>query len=389
MKFYYSYKDILKAPRIALGPQRLFLGTLGVALAHIVYFMLSYLALWIQGNRLDMVWRHYGLLPLPLGAELSFWPRVIAFLAVILSLILLLSANTALARSAYMTLRNNFFYTGNQALEFARSKTKSVLGVYLTYLFLIFPFIAGALIMSAIGSFYGFGDILISLGTLVYIFAGLILLFVTLSMLISFFLAPAIVAAKEEDGFGTAVECMRLLWGEPWRLVGYGVLTVVLALVFTFVFVFAIKVGLIIYSILFLPLMHSLAPLLENALAYMQQSLGGLDPLLRSLFGDEGVRYFYLKKNYMPIELPLSRTIASMIIYFFLMITGYMSLGYFLSTINSALVSSVVIFDHHLSGNNLLSRPDSQIDREHFEFNPRENTKNLDEKEKAPGKKQP
>ncbi|HED11849.1 MAG TPA: hypothetical protein ENJ10_14260, partial [Caldithrix abyssi] len=163
MKFYYSYKDILKAPRIALGPQRLFLGTLGVALAHIVYFMLSYLALWIQGNRLDMVWRHYGLLPLPLGAELSFWPRVIAFLAVILSLILLLSANTALARSAYMTLRNNFFYTGNQALEFARSKTKSVLGVYLTYLFLIFPFIAGALIMSAIGSFYGFGDILISL----------------------------------------------------------------------------------------------------------------------------------------------------------------------------------------------------------------------------------
>ncbi len=384
MKFYYSYKDILRAPRIALGPQRLFLGTLGVALSHIVYFVLSYLALWMQGKALPAEWKSYGLLPVPLGAELDFWPRVTALLAIVFALILLLSSNTALARSAYMALRKNFFFTGNQALEFARARTKSVLGVYLTYLFLIFPFIAGALIMSAIGSFYGFGDILISLGTLVYIFAGLILLFVTLSMLISFFLAPAIVAAKEEDGFGTAVECMRLLWGEPWRLVGYGALTMVLALVFTFVFVFAIKVGLIIYSILFLPLMHSLAPLMDNALAYMQQSLGGVDHFLRTLFGEEGIRYFYLKKNYTPVHLPLSRTIASMIIYFFLMITGYMSIGYFLSIINSALVSSVVIFEHHLSDNDLLSRPDSQIDREHFEFNPRENTKNLDAKETQP-----
>ena len=385
MKFYYNYKDILKAPRIALGPQRLFLGTLSLALAHIIYFTFSYLALWAQGTDIHQAWLRFGLLPLPLSGEPSLLPKTIALLAVLLSLIVLLAGNTALARSAYMSLRKNFFYTSHQALEFARSKTKSVLGVYLTYIFLILPFIAGALIMSAIGSFYGFGDILISLGTLVYIFAGLILLFVTLSMLISFFLAPAIVAAREEDGFGAAVECMRLLWGEPWRLVGYGVLTVVLALVFTFVFVFAIKVGLIIYSILFLPLMHSLAPLLDNALAYMQQSLGGLDPLLRSLFGEEGARYFYLKKNYMPIELPLSRTLASMIIYFFLMITAYMSLGYLVSIINSALVTSVVIFDHHLTDTDLLSRPDSQIDGERFEFNPRENTKNLDEKKEDPG----
>ncbi len=379
MIFYYNYKDLLKSPRLALSPQRLFLSTLSVALAHLVYFFGSYAALLWAGYDFASTWRIYGMLPLPVLSDLPFGPHTLAVAALIGTILILLLGNTTLARSAYMTLRQNFFYTSRQAVEFTRLKTGSVIGVYLTYLFLIMPFIIGALVMSAIGTVYGIGDILIALGTLIYIFAGFILFFLTLSMMVSFFLAPAIIAAREDDGFGTAVECMRLLWGEPWRLITYGILTTVLAVIFTFAFAFAIKLGLIIYSILFLPLMHSLAPLLDNALAWLQQSLGGLDPLMRELFGEKGARLFYLKKHYDPITLPLSRQLASGIIYFFLMITGYMTVGYALSLINSSLVTSIIIFDKHLTQTDLLKRPDSQMDSDEFEFNPRENTKNLNE----------
>ncbi|RMH62385.1 MAG: hypothetical protein D6677_09740 [Calditrichaeota bacterium] len=380
MTFYYNYKDLLKSPRLALGPQRIFLSTLSVALAHIVYFTGSHAALLWDGRDFMSTWRMYGLLPWPVMEGLSTGPHILAVSTLVISALIILLGNTTLARSAYMTLRRNYFYTSRQAVEFVRSKATSVVGVYLTYFFLIAPFILGALGMAVIGTVYGIGDIINALGTLVYIFAGLILLFLTLSMIISFFLAPAIIAAREEDGFGTAVECMRLLWGEPWRLITYGILTVVLALIFTIAFAFAIKVGLIIYSILFLPLMHSLAPLLDTALAWLQQSMGGLDALLRSLLGEKGARLLYLKKHYEPIALPLSRQIAATIIYFFLMITGYMTVGYALSLINSALVTSIVIFDSHLNQSDLLNRADSQIDSGEFEFNPRENTKNLSDK---------
>ncbi len=377
--YYYNYKDILKAPRIAIGPQRLLISTLGVMLAHLIFVSGSYLAFNISDQTIPVLWHTYGLFPINTGIKLNTTATFIWLTAIIFSLFILLLTSLSISRAVYMHLRDNYFYTSKQCLKFATKRAKSILALYLTYLFLIIPFILGAAVMAIIGRISWIGEILNAFATLPYIFSGLVLVFITLSMFISFFLGPAIIATAEEDGFGTAVQVMHLTWGQPWRMATYSFLSGILLLTGTLIFVFVLKIGLIIYSILFMPLMHSLAPILNNALHYAEISVGGLDHLLRTLAGESGVKIIYLKQHYPAVALSASREIASSIVYFFLMVAGYMVIGYGQAIISASQVISYVIFELKLTSKNLLERADSEIDEdsESFEFNILENTKKL------------
>jgi len=376
---YYNYKDLLKTPRIAIGPQRLFIATLGMASAHLVWVLFNYMAMYISGYNLEKLWQQSGLLPIAFRYELSTFSFILGWLAVILSIFIILQTNTAVSRAAYMYLRNNFFYTSKQAIRFAFKRSTSIVSVYLTFLFLILPFIVGALLMALLGGISGFGEIINALATLPYIFSGMVLFFMTSCLIISFFLSPAIIASSEEDGFGAAIQCMHLAWGQPWRLATYGILAIVLFFAGIIFFAFVVKLGLIIYSVLFMPLMHSLAPILNNALYYLEMSLAGLDAVIRTILGEGGSKIIYLKQHYTPEILSTSQTIASYIIYFSLLLVGYMTLGYGQGIVNSSLTMSYIIFELKLSDKNLLERKDSELmeDQEAFEFNAKSNTKSL------------
>lgn len=376
---YYNYKDLLKAPRIAIGPQRLFIATFGMAVSHFVYIFFNYLAVFLSGHDIYIFWQKSGLLPVAFKYQLSTLSLIVAWCGVLLTIFLILLTNTALSRAAYMYLRDNYFYTARQALVFAAKRSTAIVFVYLTFLFLILPFIAGALIMALLGAISGIGEILNALATLPYIFSGMILFFMTLCLIISFFLGPAIIASADEDGFGTAIQCMHLTWGQPWRMASYGILATILFIAGIIFFAFVIKIGLIIYSVLFMPLMHSLAPILNNALYYLEISLGGLDRVIRGILGPGGSKVIYLKHHYMPEVLSMPQTIASYIVYFSFLIVGHMTLGYGQSIVNSCLTMSYVIFELKLSNRNLLNRKDSELpeDQNAFEFNTASNTKNL------------
>ena len=375
---YYNYKDLLKTPRIAIGPQRLFIASVGMLMAHLVWVMFNYLALLLSGYDFETLWHKTGLFPVAFRYQLSLSSNILTWFAVILTIFIILQTNTAISRAAYMYLRKNYFYTSKQAMRFALKRSTSIISVYLTFLFLITPFIAGALIMAIIGG-TAFGEILNALATLPYIFSGMVLFFMTLCLTFSFFLSPAIIASTEEDGFGAAIQTMHLTWGQPWRLATYGLLAIVLLLVGITFFAFVIKLGLIIYSILFMPLMHSLAPILNNALYYLETSLAGLDNVIRHLLGENGSRIIYLKQHYTPQILTTSQTIASYIIFISFLIAGYMTLGYGQGIVNSSLTMSYIIFELKLSDKNLLERKDSELpeDQEAFEFNIKSNTKSL------------
>ncbi len=379
LKLYYNYKDILKAPRIAIGPQRIYIGTLGIAAAHAAYFIFTYLAIVMSGYDIKTIWAEYGLFPFILHFSLTQSALIVAWIGYILTAFFILLTNTAIARAAYMYLRDNYFYTSKQAIFFALKRSRTIISIYLTFLFLILPFIIGAGLMAVIGRIAWIGEILNAFATLPYIFAGIVLVFMTICFMISFFLGPAIIASSEEDGFGTAVQCMHLTWGQPWRMAFYGMLTFVLFIMGILLFSFVVKIGLIIYSSLFMPLMHSLAPILNNALYYVEVSIGGLDTFIRELIGSEGAKILYLKQHYSAIELTTSKSIASSIVYFFLMFVGYMIVGYGQAIINSALTMSNIIFEIKLTGKNLLKRKDSELaeDKEAFEFNTETNTKIL------------
>ncbi len=380
--FYYNYKDLFKAPRMAIGPQRIALATLGIMAAHLVYLVFSYFSIMLGGYSVSAIWSRFGLFPCAYGFQLPFYSYIIYWIGFFATGYVLLLMSTSVSRAAYMYLRENLFYTYQQALKFSKKKALSLLGIYITFLILILPFIIGAIIMAIIGRIPWFGELLNAFATLPYIFAGMLLVFFTLSLLVSFFYGPIIISTSEEDGFGAAVQSLHLTWGQPWRLITYGITIILLEIFGILFFAFVLKIGLIIYSILFMPLMHSLAPMLNNALRLIQLSLGSLHNLIVSILGESGSRIFYLKENYaaLSLHLPLSTAVSSYVVYFFLLIAGYMTVGYGEAVANTALVISYVIFDRKMTDTDLLKRKDSEIEEEDEDSEPKkEDTKDLGE----------
>jgi hypothetical protein len=380
--FYFNYKDLFKAPRMAIGPQRISLATLGIIVAHVVYLVFTYISIMLGGYSISAIWTRFGLFPCAYGWSLPFYSYILYWIGLIVTGYILLLMSTAVSRAAYMHLRENLFYTYQQALKFTKGKALSVAGIYVTFLVLILPFIIGAIIMALIGRIPWFGELLNAFATLPYIFAGMVLVFFTLSLFVSFFFGPIILSTSEEDGFGAAVQSLHLTWGQPWRLITYGVTIFLLEIFGILFFAFTLKIGLIIYSILFMPLMHSLAPMLDNALRLIQLSLGAIHGWIVSLLGETGSKIFYLKQNYaaLQMQLPLSTEVSSYVVYIFLLIAGYMTVGYGEAVANTALVISYVIFDRKLTDTNLLTRKDSEIEEEEESEEPREeDTKDLGE----------
>ncbi|MHB2150257.1 hypothetical protein ACX8XP_14455 [Calditrichota bacterium LG25] len=379
--FYFNYKDLFKAPRKAIGPQRIGLAMLGLMAAHVVYLFFTYLAFLSGGQGIAEVWSKYGLFPCAYAAGLPFYAYIIYWIGLLLTGFILLLMNVAVARAAYMHLRENLFYTWKQALRFARGKALSVVGIFITFAFLILPFIFGAIVMALIGKIPWFGEILNSLATLPYIFAGMVLVFFTLSLFVSVFFGPVIISTSEEDGLGAAVQSLHLTWGQPWRLVFYGLIIAMLEVFGIFFFAFVLKIGLIIYSILFMPLMHSLAPILDNALRLVQISMGVVNDWIFDLLGPTGSKLFYLKQDYEALasSIPLSTVISSYIVFFFFLIAAYMTIGYGEAVGITGLVIAYVIFDKKLTDTNLLTRKDSEIEEEDEDDDQptEEDTKNL------------
>ncbi len=378
--FYFNYKDLFKAPRMAIGPQRIFLATFGIIIAHLVYLIFTYFSIMLGGFSIGAIWSRFGLFPCTYGWSLPFYSYLLYWIGLLLTGYFLLLMNTAVSRAAYMHLRENLFYTYRQALTFTKNKALSVAGTYITFVVLILPFIIGAIIMALIGRIPWFGELLNAFATLPYIFAGMVLVFFTLSFFVSFFFGPVIISTSEEDGFGAAVQSLHLTWGQPWRLILYGIIIIALEIFGILFFAFTLKIGLIIYSVLFMPLMHSLAPMLNNALRLVQLSLGSIHEWIVSLLGPTGSKLFYLKENYaaLQLHLHLSTVVSSYVVYFFLLLAGYMTIGYGEAIANTAMVISYVIFDRKLTDTNLLTRKDSEIEEDNESEEPsKDDTKDL------------
>ncbi len=124
---YYNYKDLLKTPRIAIGPQRLFIATLGMSTAHLVWVLFNYLSMYFSGYSIEKLWHVSGLLPFAFRYELSTFSVILGWFGIFSTIFIILQTNTALSRAAYMYLRNNYFYTSKQAIRFAFKRSTSIM----------------------------------------------------------------------------------------------------------------------------------------------------------------------------------------------------------------------------------------------------------------------
>ncbi len=367
MMMYFDFRDVFKAPRVAFSFQRIWTNTLGILIAGIVYWVFTYLALMINGMSLSAAISRYGFFPFPFGEPLSVVAWGVWGLGAIFSGLMLLVTNTAIARLVYMQLRNEFFYSWRQAFRFAFRKLLSIVGAYLTFIFMIAFFVVGALVMGLIGRIPAIGEWLNALLTVPYILAGLLLAFIALVAVVSILLVPAILATMDEDALGGVFHSFSIVYNQPWRLAIYSSLAGVLELLAFTVYAGLLKIGYLVFATLFsIGMGEKFYRITESSLAWVQQAVQPLDGVVGLLWGQWSA-YFYFSHPHTALALSGTEAIAAGIMAFFLGLLGLSVVGYAEATGNAGMTLTFLALYKKQEDENLLEREDEELKEEEEE----------------------
>jgi len=375
MKMHFNYKDLFKAPRIALSFQRIWVNGLGLIAGYAIYVIISYVGLLVSGFSFSEIWNKSGLLPCAFVYQNVPWYGLTIYLVGVAAfLAVLLMVNTAVARLTYMVLRNELFYTWTQAYKFALKKWISVLGAMITFIFMIAFFIIGALIMGLIGRIPYVGELGTALLTIPYVLAALLLFFISIVFLVGINYVPAIIATSDEDALGGVFQSFSITYNQPVRLVTYSTILGFLYVVGGFIFAAAIKYSYLIFSTLFsVGMGEKFSKIAEHALYLVHKTFPGLDSILNQIFGD-WANYIYFSQAHYAVQLPVVQDISAYIFAIFLIIFGFFVVGYAEALGNSGLAIVYTVLYKIQEDENLLEREDEELKEEEEEEEKSEET---------------
>lgn len=213
----YDWVDLLKAPRMALSLQKIWVEFPPLLAGFCFYGLCTFLALKAAGREAGQ-----GLLPCiaaAQGAGVLSWLLWLVGLAGLLAAALF--AGTAVARAAYLELRGETFFIYRELYAFAFKHLKSALLGPLG----IFAVIAGialcGLIVGLLGRIPGIG-VMIAVGlSPVWLGVAFFMVVLALVLLFSIVLAPAVVATVKGDFFEVITETFSITFSQLGRMVWY------------------------------------------------------------------------------------------------------------------------------------------------------------------------
>jgi len=236
IRYYYDFRDIFRAPRVALHGKNIVLQMRSLAIAYIGYVVLAYVAMLVDGVSLSFAWEVHKIFPVGTLGIVSVWGKLIWLVGLHWFLIWLLRGNLAVSRSAFEELRGNLFFTSMEARKFACRMNGAMVRAYMSVVgFIAFMIILG-LIAGAIGLipvagelifglFYGFPYYILALFSVFVIF-----LFTTLMLT-----GPAAAAVKGEDSLTTLFDAFSTVTSRPLRWIVYTAASLALAKLTSFV----------------------------------------------------------------------------------------------------------------------------------------------------------
>ncbi len=366
MNLYYSYKDLFKAPRIAFSFQRIWANWIGLFLAYAVYVIVTYLSIVVSGLSLGDAWHRFRLAPCGYLVSLPWYGLVIFWIGVAAALAIYFLTNTAVARLSYMTLREELFYSWKQGYKFAYKKWASVLGSYITFIFMIALFVIGALVMGFIGRIPYVGEIGTFLLTVPYWLAGLLLVFIGMVFFAALYMVPAIIATSHEDALGGVFQTFSMLYNQPFRWIWYVVLLGIISFIGTVLFGAFLKLGLLVFGYLFsIGMGDKFTAIFQHGLHNVQAAWA---PMFSAVTGwyqyPEWLSMFF--STSLP-ALSVSGQIAAGILTVFLLFIFCLPVAFMEAIGNAGLaIIYVVLYKLH-EGENLLEREDEELKEEEEE----------------------
>ena len=248
---YFDFRDIFRAPRLALSGKKIWVMLMAHIPGYIIYWILAYISLAIAGISFGEAWNSYGLYPCLIGHEANWVAYAIWIIGLLAWLVAWILGATAVARITYKQLKGDEFYSSSDAWKFVKKHWHAPVFTHLSILIIAFFFVVMAIIFALVGKIPFFGELFFGIPYLLWFFGSVFVVYTGVVLIISLFFTHAIVATLEEDTMGAVFQNYSITWTQPWRIVLYLPLLGVLMYLGLMVFGWFMKSGYELVNIVY------------------------------------------------------------------------------------------------------------------------------------------
>lgn len=228
-QLYFNFKDLFRAPRLALGRRTLVILEALFA-AYFLQLIMHYIALLVEGHSFGSIWNEFHLLPALFSCPVSGIGKVFVGFGRVSSLILIILGMTAVAKITIKEYKGNLFYSSKDGWRWAFNNWFPVFFGPISIAIIITFFVIFASIMGWLAQWPVLDILIYGLMFVIFLPTSLFLVFSCLALVSGMIMSPSIVAVAEEDTMGSLFGSYTLLWNQPVRFITY--LLIVLASAF-------------------------------------------------------------------------------------------------------------------------------------------------------------
>ena len=230
INLYYDFRDLFRAPRLALSGKKLWIFIVGNLGGFISYWIFSYLALSLSNIPLQEALNKYGLYPSLFGNEASWLAWTLYYLGITAWVVFILLSSTAVSRVTLKQLKGNDFFSSGDAWEYVNKHWHAVVFSPIAIMIIIFFFVLFASLFALLGTIPYVGELLFVIPYIIYFFGSVFTIYTLFVLAVSLIYAPSIVGAYEEDTMGTVFNSYSITIGHAWRIILYHLLLIPLLL---------------------------------------------------------------------------------------------------------------------------------------------------------------
>lgn len=251
MNLHFDVRDIFRAPRLALSGKKIWIFLSANVIGYVAYFILNYIALALSGVSFGETWATQGLYPCAYTVEVSWFACTLFWVGVIVWIVAIHLACTAVARVTYKQLKGDEFYSSGDAWKFVRKHWHPVVFTFVSMALILVFFVGMAALFALFGKIPYIGEFLFAIPYLLYFFGSVFTVYTAIVFLVSLIYTPAIVGTIEEDTMGAVFNSYSVTWSQPWRVIFYHIILLPLAAISVGIFKFVLFYGFKLVNMVF------------------------------------------------------------------------------------------------------------------------------------------
>lgn len=357
---YFDVRDIFRTPRTALSGKKIWVHLIGLALGWSLYFVLSYLALIINGQSVAEIWNAHHLFPCLWNVNLPIvlYSWAIFSVGILLWVIIFMLASLAVSRITYKQLKGDEFYSSGDSFKYVKKHGTAAIMGPVSILLIIAFFLLMAIIAAWIAKWPVLDILFLGLPYLLYFVVAVFVVYTAVVSVVSLILAPAIVGTAEEDTMETVFQSYSTLWAQPWRLVIYEAVVGIMGLVATYIYGYIMITSYRFFNFVFGQswLMDGkLSRITEQASSYIYGANSPLTPFISKIYCICTPASLGMVK---PLYLTTTDIITTVMITIALFIIGGSVIAYLLTNFSVGQSLLYVILRKKKDDENLIERKD-------------------------------